>query len=209
MAVERESRAASRETEGSDPMAEYKRRSRWRLLGSIILVGAVAMAAPLFLEEQAKTLSDDLLIEIQSRPAVQVAAAPAEPAVPAVPVVPPPEPKPETKAEPAAESKPPAPSPTAPKTTSKPVTAPKPVTASTPSSAYFVQVGAYAKLESAQTVKKRLEAGGHRVLMQTIKTADGNERHRVRIGPVETKDQAVELRDRAKAQGYDAVVVNP
>jgi DedD protein len=196
MAVERESRAASRETEGSDPMAEYKRRSRWRLLGSIILVGAVAMAAPLFLEEQAKTLSDDLLIEIQSRPAPQVAAAPAEPAVPAVPPPEPkPEPKPETKAEPAAESKPPA--------------ASKPATAPAPSSAYFVQVGAYAKLESAQTVKKRLEAGGHRVVMQTIKTADGNERHRVRIGPVETKDQAVELRDRAKAQGYDAVVVNP
>jgi DedD protein len=207
MAVERESRAASRETEGSDPMAEYKRRSRWRLLGSIILVGAVAMAAPLFLEEQAKTLSDDLLIEIQSKPAPQVAAAPAEPAVPAVPAAPPPESKPIPKPEPVVESKPPAP--TEPKTTSKPAAAPKPVTAPTPSSAYFVQVGAYAKLESAQTVKKRLEAGGHRVVMQTIKTADGNERHRVRIGPVETKDQAVELRDRAKAQGYDAVVVNP
>jgi cell division septation protein DedD len=183
MPAEKESRAASRETEGSDPMADYKRRSRWRLLGSIILVGAVAMAAPLFLEEQAKSLSDDLLIEIQSRPPVQVAAAPA------------PTPAPE---EPPAET----PSP-------KPVAKPSPSPAALPATGYFVQVGAYAKLESAQLVFKRLESAGHVVVLQTIKTAEGNERHRVRIGPVPNKEEALALRDRAKTQGYDAVVINP
>jgi cell division septation protein DedD len=56
-------------------------------------------------------------------------------------------------------------------------------------------------------VKRRLEASGHTVLVQTIKTADGAERHRVRIGPFETRAQANELQVRAKLQGYDAAVV--
>lgn len=71
----------------------------------------------------------------------------------------------------------------------------------------MVQVGAYANRDAASKVKARLESGGHRVVIQTIKTAEGAERHRVRIGPFETREQAAEVRDRAKAQGYDAAVV--
>ena len=71
----------------------------------------------------------------------------------------------------------------------------------------MVQVGAYSSREAANRIKARLEASGHRVLMQTIKASDGAERHRVRIGPFETRNQAIEVRDRAKSQGYDAVVV--
>ena len=70
-------------------------------------------------------------------------------------------------------------------------------------------MGAYAKLESANAVRAKLVSGGHTVQIQTITLDDGSERHRVRIGPFESRDQAVAVRDRAKSQGYDAVVVTP
>lgn len=72
-----------------------------------------------------------------------------------------------------------------------------------------MQVGAYSKLEAANGVKARLTAGGHRVSIETIKLDDGSERHRVRIGPFETRELANQVRDRAKSQGYDAMVVTP
>jgi DedD protein len=74
---------------------------------------------------------------------------------------------------------------------------------------FMVQVGAYSKPESAASTKKRMESGGHRVVTETIKAADGSDRHRVRIGPFETREAAEQVRDRAKAQGYDAIVVSP
>jgi DedD protein len=74
---------------------------------------------------------------------------------------------------------------------------------------FMVQVGAYSKPESAASTKKRMESGGHRVVIETIKAADGSDRHRVRIGPFESREAAEQVRDRAKAQGYDAIVVSP
>jgi len=71
----------------------------------------------------------------------------------------------------------------------------------------MVQVGAYATAEAANRVKSRLEAGGNRVVVETTTNAEGLTRFRVRIGPFETREEAVEVRDRAKAQGYDAALV--
>lgn len=201
---------ADQDAKGSDPIAEHKRRARWRLFGAIIIVGAVAAVAPILLEDQARPLSKDLLIEISPRasappPEAKPAPGPAI-ALDSKPVSPP-EPKPLLEPKAAQEE-------LAKKTAPSSVELPKlqkPAKAAADSGkkaqGFMVQVGAYGTVEAANRVKARLEGAGHRVTINTIKTAEGAERHRVRIGPFETRDQALEVRDRAKAQGYDAAVV--
>jgi len=203
MSADRESRSHQRDEQASDPMADHKRRARWRLLGAVIIVLAVAGLAPLLLEDQARPLSQDLLIEIPSRNSVfskieslRPAAPPPEAAAEEKPKAP--EPKAEAKTEAKAEAKP--------ESKPEPKAEPK---KSAAQAGFLVQVGAYSKLEAASGVKARLTAGGHRVSIETIKLDDGSERHRVRIGPFETRELANQVRDRAKSQGYDAMVVTP
>ena len=217
MSADRESRSHQRDEQASDPMADHKRRARWRLLGAVIIVAAVAGIAPLLLEDQARPLSQDLLVEIPSRNSVfskieslrptspPTEAAAEEKAKPAAEEKPKAaEPKPEPKAEAKSESKPEA-KPEQ-KAKAEPKAEPK---KSAVQAGFLVQVGAYSKLEAANTVKARMASGGHRVSVETIKLDDGSERHRVRIGPFETRELANQIRDRAKSQGYDAMVVTP
>lgn len=207
-------------------MAEHKRRARWRLFGAILIAGSVAAITPFLLEEQARPLSQDLLIEIPSKnskftkieslkpqdpaaqePASSVTSAtpvtPQGPATPATPQGPVAIAKSETTKEAPAKDLP------AKQTPAKqtPTKEASPTAAKT--KGFMVQVGAYSKPESAASTKKRMESGGHRVVTETIKAADGSDRHRVRIGPFETREAAEQVRDRAKAQGYDAIVVSP
>lgn len=204
MSADRESRSHQRDEQASDPMADHKRRARWRLLGAVIIVAVVAGLAPLLLEDQARPLSQDLLIEIPSRNSIfskidslRPVSPPPEATAEEKPKAP--EPKPEPKAEAKAESKP----------ESKPEPKAEPKKSAVSPTGFLVQVGAYSKLEAANGVKARLASGGHRVSVETIKLDDGSERHRVRIGPFETRELANQVRDRAKAQGYDAMVVTP
>lgn len=204
MAADTDSRSSSREAKGADPMAEHKRRARWRFLGALVIAGAVALAAPVFLEEQARPLSQDLLIEIPSRnstfskiESLKPAAKESQEAKP--------ETKSEVKVEPKAEPKAKAEV----KPEVKQEVKQEAKAEAKPLKGFMVQVGAYAKLESAAAVKSRLESGGHKAMIETVKLADGTERHRVRIGPFDTREQANEVRDRAKTQGYDAAVINP
>ena len=247
MPADSEPRAALRDSQGSDPMAEHKRRARWRLLGAVIIAASVAALAPVLLEEQARPLSQDLSIEIPSKdsvfakieslksspeptPPTESKAPATAPVSATAPVAeqeakaqpkaelkpetkpePKPEPKPEAKPETKPEVKPTAKSvtksATKPEPKSEPTPEPKPETK--PDGRFLVQVGAYAKIEAANAVKAKLTAGGHSVAIETIKTAEGAERHRVRIGPFATKELATQVRDRAKAQGYDAAVIGP
>lgn len=202
-------------------MAEHKRRARWRLFGAILIAGSVAAITPFLLEEQARPLSQDLLIEIPSKnskftkieslkpqdPAAQESASsvtsatpvtPQGPATPATPQGPVAIAKSETTKEAPAKDLP---------AKQTPAKEASPTAAKT--KGFMVQVGAYSKPESAASTKKRMESGGHRVVTETIKAADGSDRHRVRIGPFETREAAEQVRDRAKAQGYDAIVVSP
>lgn len=202
-------------------MAEHKRRARWRLFGAILIAGSVAAITPFLLEEQARPLSQDLLIEIPSKnskftkieslkpqdPAAQESASsvtsatpvtPQGPATPATPQGPVAIAKSETTKEAPAKELP---------AKQTPAKEASPTAAKT--KGFMVQVGAYSKPESAASTKKRMESGGHRVVTETIKAADGSDRHRVRIGPFETREAAEQVRDRAKAQGYDAIVVSP
>jgi len=207
MSADRETRSHQRDEQASDPMADHKRRARWRLLGALIIVAAVAGLAPLLLEDQARPLSQDLLIEIPSRNSVfskieslRPATPPPEAAAEEKPKAPDPKPEPkvEAKVEAKAESK----------LESKAEAKAEPKK-STAQAGFLVQVGAYSKLEAANGVKARLASGGHRVSVETIRLDDGSERHRVRIGPFETRELANQVRDRAKSQGYDAMVVTP
>ena len=208
-------------------MAEHKRRARWRLFGAILIAGSVAAITPFLLEEQARPLSQDLLIEIPSKnskftkidslkpqdPAAQESASsvtsatpvtsatavtPQGPATPATPQGPVAIAKSETTKEAPAKDLP---------AKQTPAKEASPTAAKT--KGFMVQVGAYSKPESAASTKKRMESGGHRVVTETIKAADGSDRLRVRIGPFESREAAVQVRDRAKAQGYDAIVVSP
>ncbi|MEY3621987.1 MAG: hypothetical protein RL132_1069 [Pseudomonadota bacterium] len=212
-------------------MAEHKRRARWRLFGAILIAGSVAAITPFLLEEQARPLSQDLLIEIPSRnskftkieslkpqdPAAQESASsvtsatpvtPQGPATPATPQGPVAIAKSETTKEAPAKELPAKQTPAKQTPTKQtPTKEASPTAAKT--KGFMVQVGAYLKPESAASTKKRMESGGHRVVTETIKAADGSDRHRVRIGPFETREAAEQVRDRAKAQGYDAIVVSP
>jgi DedD protein len=221
MPADNDYRSSQRDTQGSDPMAEHKRRARWRLFGAILIAGSVAAITPFLLEEQARPLSQDLLIEIPSKnskftkidslkpqdPAAQESASsvtsatpvtPQGPATPATPQGPVAIAKSETTKEAPAKELP---------AKQTPAKEASPTAAKT--KGFMVQVGAYSKPESAASTKKRMESGGHRVVTETIKAADGSDRHRVRIGPFETREAAEQVRDRAKAQGYDAIVVSP
>ena len=212
-------------------MAEHKRRARWRLFGAILIAGSVAAITPFLLEEQARPLSQDLLIEIPSKnskftkieslkPQDPAAQEPASPVTSATPVTPQGPATPATPQGPVAIAKSettkeaPAKELPAKQTPAKQTpTKQTPTKEASPTAAktkgFMVQVGAYLKPESAASTKKRMESGGHRVVTETIKAADGSDRHRVRIGPFETREAAEQVRDRAKAQGYDAIVVSP
>jgi DedD protein len=226
MPADNDYRSSQRDTQGSDPMAEHKRRARWRLFGAILIAGSVAAITPFLLEEQARPLSQDLLIEIPSKnskftkieslkpqdPAAQESASsvtsatpvtPQGPATPATPQGPVAIAKSETTKEAPAKELP------AKQTPAKQTPAKEASPTAAKTKGFMVQVGAYSKPESAASTKKRMESGGHRVVTETIKAADGSDRHRVRIGPFETRESAEQVRDRAKAQGYDAIVVSP
>lgn len=186
-------------------MAEHKRRARWRLLGALILVAAVAAAAPVLLEDQARPLSQDLLVEMPARP---IPAAPKPEQVTEPLKIEPVKTEPVQQEAPAASvAKAEAPKVEPPKVEVTKAATPK---AEAPKAlkGFMVQVGAYSSKEAATRVKARLEAGGHKVVIQSIKTDSGAERHRVRIGPFDTREQATEVKERAKAQGYDAAVVS-
>ncbi|MEY3708830.1 MAG: hypothetical protein RIQ67_470 [Pseudomonadota bacterium] len=198
-------------------MAEHKRRARWRLFGAILIAGSVAAITPFLLEEQARPLSQDLLIEIPSKnskftkidslkpqdPAAQESASSVTSATPVTPQGPVAIAKSETTKEAPAKELP------AKQTPAKQTPAKEASPTAAKTKGFMVQVGAYSKPESAASTKKRMESGGHRVVTETIKAADGSDRHRVRIGPFETREAAEQVRDRAKAQGYDAIVVSP
>jgi len=227
MPADNDYRSSQRDTQGSDPMAEHKRRARWRLFGAILIAGSVAAITPFLLEEQARPLSQDLLIEIPSKnskftkieslkpqdPAAQESASSVTSATPVTSATA------VTPQGPATLATPQGPVAIAKSETTKEAPAKElpakqtPTKEASPTAAktkgFMVQVGAYSKPESAASTKKRMESGGHRVVTETIKAADGSDRHRVRIGPFETREAAEQVRDRAKAQGYDAIVVSP
>jgi len=202
----------------SDPLADHKRRARWRFVGAFIFCAASAGLALTILESEPRPLAQDFILRWPSapeagRPGDEPAVLAGEPGLAAGAKSPPvkPESKSEAKAESikeASKAEPPkGESPKAPAVaieSAAPKSA-KPAPKSVPS--HYVQVGAYNTRSSAETTRRKLEASGHKVSVSTVSTADGV-RYRVRVGPFDAAE-ADSVRARAKLQGYDAILIRP
>ena len=196
-----------------DPVLPEKKRARRRLIGATALVLAAIIGLPMIFDSEPKPLADDIAIQIPSRDkplsneaGVQQAALPLplepEPApAPAPEIVKAPEPapfsvkpdaKPEIKPEVKAEAKP---IPKAdPKVEAKPPTS-IPVSAKEKAPHFIVQVAAIATKEHANELQAKLKKAGIKSFSQKVSTKAG-ERIRIRVGPFNTKEEAVKMRAR-------------
>lgn len=80
---------------------------------------------------------------------------------------------------------------------------PKPTTTT---GRFVVQVGAYADADTVKDVRQKVEKLGLKTYTQVVDTSAGN-RTRVRVGPLESKEQADKVLERLKAAGLSAVVL--
>jgi len=194
-----------------DPVLPEKKRARRRLKGATALVLAAIIGLPMIFDSEPKPLADDIAIQIPSRdkPLPDVAgahhAALPLPPEPAPEVVKEPEPapssvktdakrdlkadtkpenKPEVKAEPKAEPKAEAKLPTV-------ISAP----AKEKTVHFIVQVAAIATKERADELQAKLKKAGIKSFSQKVSTKAG-ERIRIRVGPFNTKEEAVKMRAR-------------
>jgi DedD protein len=71
---------------------------------------------------------------------------------------------------------------------------------------FVVQVGAYADADTVKDVRQKVEKLGLKTYTQVVDTSAGN-RTRVRVGPLESKEQADKVLERLKAAGLTAVVL--
>lgn len=71
---------------------------------------------------------------------------------------------------------------------------------------FVVQVGAYADADIVKDVRQKVEKLGLKTYTQVVDTSAGN-RTRVRVGPLESKEQADKVLERLKAAGLSAVVL--
>lgn len=81
----------------------------------------------------------------------------------------------------------------------------KPATSAVPGR-FVVQVGAFADAAAAREVRQKVEKLGLKTYTQVVETSSGS-RTRVRIGPLESREQADKVLDRLKAAGVSAAVL--
>ena len=190
----------------ADPMAEHKRRARWRLLGAVLFSIATAAVVLMLFEDTPRSLQQDFILKWPA-PSVAPTASTAtetsasEQSPPGPATNNPPEtaaPSP-AAAEPSAATA--APAPPAP-----PPAAPKSANAKT--KPYFLQLGAYSQKSSAEAARKKLEAPGRRLLVVTLSGQSGP-RHRLRMGPFASEREADAARARLKLEGVEATLIRP
>ncbi|CAN7315045.1 SPOR domain-containing protein [Variovorax sp. LjRoot84] len=157
-----------------------------------------------------------------SRPAPAAPPADTKPAAPVAEAKPEPKPeprpKPEAKPEAKAEAKPDKPP-------AKPAddgnrarallegkaaaaAAAKPAVAADESGRFVVQVGAFADADKAREVRQKLERAGLKTYTNVAKTADGEQRTRVRVGPFGTRAEADKAASRVKGLSLSASVLS-
>lgn len=214
----------------SDEEIELRKRARRRLVGAIVLVTVAVMILPMVLDQEPRTVTQDIAITIPPKGD----AASFAPRAVTPPARPPSAPKPaETPAEskapaetgkgtaeppkaekPAAEPAPPARTaeavPAA-KPEPKPDARPETKTVAKPDAAasaeaFVVQLDAFSNPENARQQQQKLSAAGINSYTDAVKTSKG-ELTRVRVGPYSTRQQAEQMRDRIRKIGMNAVVV--
>ena len=218
-----------------DPAAGLRARARHRLIGAAALLLAVAIIVPMVLDPNPKPVNENIPIDIPSErtPFTPRLSLPPVPAADAG--TPPPDQAPakaESKTDARVEAKAEAKSaaPATPKPTSEPKAAATtetktdeaapsraegarkasepPETAAPASKAgkFAVQAAAPASEKAARELVERLKKGGFTTFTEIVETKDGV-RHRVRIGPYATREDAEKARARLKAQGINGNLV--
>ena len=191
----------------ADPMAEHKRRARWRLLGAVLFSTATAAVVLMLFEDTPRSLQQDFILKW---PAPSAAHSDA----PSAPEQSPPEPAtnktPEAAAPASAVAEPAAtPAPAAPATsTAPPPTPAAPKSANAKTKPYFLQLGAYSQKSSAEAARKKLEAPGRRLVVVSLSGQSGP-RHRLRMGPFASEREADAARARLKLEGVEATLIRP
>ena len=187
----------------ADPMAEHKRRARWRLLGAVLFSIATAAVVLMLFEDTPRSLQQDFILKWPA-PSVAPTASTAtetsapEQSLPGPATNNPPEttaPSP-AASEPSAATAAPAPPPAASKS------------ANAKTKPYFLQLGAYSQKSSAEAARKKLEAPGRRLLVVTLSGQSGP-RHRLRMGPFASEREADAARARLKLEGVEATLIRP
>lgn len=158
-----------------------------------------------------------------SRPAPAAPPADTKPAAPVAEAKPEPKPeskpKPEVKPEARAEAKPEKPTPAKPaddgnrarallEGKAAAAAAAKPAVAADESGRFVVQVGAFADADKAREVRQKLEKAGLKTYTNVAKTADGEQRTRVRVGPFGTRAEADKAASRVKGLSLPASVLS-
>lgn len=222
----------------SDPAA-LRRRARRRLVGAIAIALMAVLVVPMLFDPDPKPLGSDVDIRIPAQetpfnpatPAGQAQAVPAgqtgtapgaaamsEPPVEQAPATPPkaaeptptsPPPKTVVKASPANENMAgpaPVPAKEANKEAAKPEKpepAPKAESAFA-SKGYYLQLGAFGSEANARTLLTKVQAAGFKAGM-----ADSNGQYRVRVGPIQDRDKALDTLAKLKAKGFSPVIIGP
>jgi DedD protein len=184
-------------------------RARERLIGALVLVGAVVLLVPAILEGRAPEPEDD---PAQSASRYLVQVEPEEPA----PRDEEPVPEPELPREPTGSVEPPGAGSaelsdervTNPARASPPVPVPaarepKPATAGSPT--WAVQLGAFSHRDRADSLVASLRRRGYAAFVLEYRGA-GKVLYRVRVGPEQDRERVQEIAARLGKDGYQPVV---
>ena len=88
-----------------------------------------------------------------------------------------------------------------------PVTAPSPPATPSTGIRYLVLAGSFKDAANAEAHRAKLALAGVEARIETVSTQDGVMLHRVRIGPVNSLEQAQSVASRLKSQQFDSQVV--
>lgn len=205
---------------------QLRRRARRRLIGAIAIALFAIVVLPMVFEPEPKPLGTEVDIRIPDQ------ATPFPPQNEAASVLPPPQaaPEPEPSAAAPAVTSEPVPAETAPKAAENP--APKPETqppAAKPAKVaeapaepkkvepkpkdtkpaesdrgYYLQLGVFSSEANARQMAAKVEDAGFKARVMRI---DGQ--HRVRLGPLADREQALETQRKLKTKGFSTVIVAP
>ena len=195
----------------ADPMAEHKRRARWRLLGAVLFSTATAAVVLMLFEDTPRSLQQDFILKWPAPSATAPSAPEQSPPEPATNKTPEAAAPASAVAESSSASvQPAAPVPSAAPAASvaPPPTPAAPKSANAKTKPYFLQLGAYSQKASAEAARKKLEAPGRRLVVVSLSGQSGP-RHRLRMGPFASEREADAARARLKLEGVEATLIRP
>jgi DedD protein len=214
-----------------DPASQLRGRARRRFIGAAALLLAVAIVVPMLLDPEPRPVADNIAIDMPSEsvpftprlslppapsdnaPDLPAVGAPTAPAVPAT-VSPPPQSKSQPKVDEKKRAAEPRKSPATDKAEEqraralldgKPANGAAKMTVAQ-SGSFAVQAAATANEAAARDLAERLRKAGFEPYVEKTETKDGT-RHRVRVGPYPSRDEAERSRLKLKSLGIGGQLV--